>query len=362
MIFEGYKPSAKTGLVTGLLLAILVFSGFVIVEAKTVKHLAVLGAENAAVRMLVRLDRLEEGTRHITAGEYERALPLLQQAAEDDPVNVVVLYNLGYAYYQLAMQSGDRTRAILLLEKSESIFQRVQSLNPELDVIYFKLGKIALLKGDDQRAAAYYRLGLEYDPANAALQFNLARVYDQMRDYDRAIEHYAQSVALDPEFKYAYNNMGLIYEMQGDKAAAEEAYLSALAKDPTYNFARLNLGNLYADMDRLDEARELYLQALKLEPDNAYAHLYLGNVYFMKADFESAIRHYRISAIQEPDNANTYYLLAIALSKLQRADEALEAGLQYMALDPGGRFSEEIRGLIRSLEAQLSRHLPTLRD
>ena len=352
MVSERYRRSVKTGLIAGLALTGLVFASFSAPEAKTLKHLALRTAHKNTVSSLAELDRMRQGSDHMAAGDYASAIALWTKAVEKDPVNIVVTYNLAYAYYQMAMQTRDRAEALRLLDESEAAFQRVQTLNPELDVVYFKLGKIALVKGDDMQAAAYYRLGLQYDPGNAALQFNLARVYDQLQDYGNAITHYEKAIALDPEFKYAYNNLGLIHELRGSKAAAEKAYLAALKQDPAYNFARLNLGNLYADMDRLPEAKKLYLEALKLEPDNAYAHLYLGNAYFMTAEFDEAVRHYRISITRKPDNASAYYLLAISLSKLNRADEAMAAGMQYMALDPNGRFADEIQDLIISLKLQ----------
>lgn len=307
---------------------------------------------------------LDKATRLLDNKQYAEAIAVLTPTLEKDPVNLFTNFNLGLCYMELANLSIEKAatdgsesrkaRTIALLKKSEFFFRRVQNLNPELSVSYFKLGKISLLLNESAQAEAYYKEGIEMNPENAALEFNLARVYDQREAYEQALHHYNRAIALDPNFIYAYNNMGLILESQKKYKEAEKAYKTALQKDPEYNFARLNLGNLYAELDRLAEAKQLYLETLRREPGNSWAHLYLGNVYFVSADFVNASKEYKLATQLNPDFSTAYYLLAISLSKQERLDEAIHASLQYMNLEPEGRYSEQLKHLIVALKLHKS--------
>ncbi len=295
---------------------------------------------------------MDRASKMIEQDRFEQAIPLLDNAVSINPVNILALYNLAYCHYELAKVQTDSKQTIAHLRRAEMLFERVQNLNPNFILTYFKLGKIALLLQEPEKAAAYYRMGLEYEPGNAALIFNLARIYDTGNQSDMALAYYQKALDIDPDFIYAYNNMGLLYEQKKDYRSAEKAYQAALKKDKTYNYARLNLGNLYSTLNRPEEARGLFKEALKYEPDNAWAHLYLGNQYIVEENYQQAVNHYYRFTKIEPDYALVYYLLALSLSKLERYDEAMTASQRYIDLEPEGPHSTELRGFIVALKIQ----------
>ncbi len=289
---------------------------------------------------------LHQATELIGAHHCTEAIPHLEAAVEKSPTNLMALFNLGACHYDLAREAKNRTEFDAHLVQAENAFVRVQSLNADLLMTYFRLGKIALTRNDFEQAEHYYRAALEIAPDNAVLHFNLAGVYDEQKRYDEAIAHYKRSIELSPDFVFAYNNLGLVYEILKDTNQAEKVYKAALKKNRSYNFARLNLGNLYAEQGKYRTARKLYEEALQYEPENAWAHLYLGNVYFQTDDLENASREYQASIERNPGYATAYYLQAVTLHRLQRYDESLIAGLKYMSLAPQGRYSQEIMALI----------------
>lgn len=290
--------------------------------------------------------------------KYAEAIPYLREAVEKDPVNLFVNYSLGLCYLEVAKQLSENSddvpnadkRVQALLSNAEFYFNRSLDLNDELSVVYFKLGKIALMQNDQKKAIDAYQNGLAIDPENAALEFNIARVFDQQENAPKAIEHYNRAITLEPGFIYAYNNLGLIYEAQKNYKAAEKVYREALKQDKTYNFARLNLGNLYAETERYQDAKAIYLEALKYEPDNSWAHLYLGNLFFMDADYATASVHYQAAIKSNPGYTMAYYLLAVSLSKQEKVDEALSASLNYMNRDPYGKYADQMKQMIVSLK------------
>ncbi len=293
---------------------------------------------------------LQQATTQMEAKNYTEALNHLEKAIEKNPISLMASYNQGLCYLELARTSTQRGAMKSYLNASERAFLRAQSLNPDLLVTYFKLGKVALIQKNFDGAKHYYVSALEIDPENAVLHFNLAGVYDEQHDYDEAILHYKRAIEIDGHFIYAYNNLGLIYEASQKLDLAESVYRQALEKDQKYNYARLNLGNLYAEQGRFREAKRLYKRALIYEPENAWAHLYLGNIYFQNDDYAKAADAYQASIERNPDYATTYYLHAVSLNRLQRYDEALISSLKYLSVSPQGRYTQSILSLILSLK------------
>lgn len=286
----------------------------------------------------------------ISAGDYAMAIPMLKNALEKDSINIFALYNLGFCYQELAKQTHNKTQQQNFFSSAEYYLERVQSLSPDLDTIYFKLGKLALQQGKYDAARHYYEEGMAMFPENASFAFNLARVYDQEKNAYQAIKYYRKAITLQPDFIFAYNNLGLLLEQQKDYDEAEVIYKKALNADFTYNYARLNLGNLYAEQGKNTEAKALFKEALELEPDNGWAELYLANVYFQDDDYISASAHYEKALAINPDYAPAYYLYAVSLMKLDKVDDALQAGQRYIKLDPEGVFAPDVHRLIVALQ------------
>ena len=286
---------------------------------------------------------LQQAGATMARQDYASAIEHLRAAREKRPTSLLSVYNLGICHMALAQQTGIRTKASEhQLQQAELAFLRGKSLNPHLQAIDLKLGKLALLQKRPDAAKSYYLRSLAQHPQSSVLHFNLGGVYDEQAQYSKARTHYEQAIALNPNFTYAYNNLGLVYEATQHPGLAEAAYLQALRLKPTYAFARLNLGNLYATAGRLKEARVLYLQTLERDPDNSWGHLYLGNLFLKEGDLAHASAEYRTVIRLKPDYALVYYLQAMTLQQLGETDEALAASTMYLMLTPTGPFAAEM--------------------
>lgn len=297
---------------------------------------------------------LSKASAYLEKNEHAKALKYLVEAVEINPANILALFHLGCSYLELAKTSDIPEQQAVYLEQAQQAFDRVLDLNDELTLVYFKLGKIALMKNDIEAAKHYYQAGLQSDPGNAALIFNLARVYDQNNEKAQAIRYYRKTIEADPRFTYAYNNLALLYEESKDYPSAEKAYRQALKKDANYNLARLNLGNMYATTGKFASAQKLFNQALAKEPGNEWVYYYKGNMYLRQGDYRNAVAAYQQALSINPQHATTYYLLAVALSKLNRMDEAMQASLHYMQLAPDGEYAKEMKTLIMAVKLSQS--------
>lgn len=303
---------------------------------------------------------LLQGTREIEHGNNGAALPYLIESLEQNPTNLIALFHLGNAYLELAKNADIAPQRSMFLRQAYQNFERVINLNGSLTIAYFKLGKVALMANDLDSARRYYELGLEADPKNAALVFNLARVHDQANDKDKAMTFYRQAIELDPTFVFAYNNLGLLYEDKKDWLAAERYYKQALNKDPDYTLSRINLGNLYATIGRYGAAEKQLKVAIERDPENEWGFLYLGNVYLKQSKYQQAVEMYQHAVAINPEHPSLYYLMAIALFRLNRMDEAMQAGLRYVQLVPEGEFADEMKRLILSTKLSQSRGLTVM--
>jgi tetratricopeptide (TPR) repeat protein len=297
---------------------------------------------------------LSRASGRVQAGAYLEALPLLAETVEKNPTNILALFHLGGVYLELARQSPSADGRTVLLTQARQTFERVVDLNSDFTPPYFKLGKIALMQNDIEGAKRYYRQGLAVEPRNATLMFNLARVCDQNGERTVAIGYYRETLALDANFTFAYNNLALLYEEEHRYGEAEKAYKAALKHNAKYNLARLNLGNLYAVTGRYEAARRAFAEAQAQEPANTWVYYYEGNLHMRLSEYEQAATAYRRSIELDSGNATAYYLLAVSLSRLNRMDEALQASLHYMRLEPEGRYAQEMKSLILAMKLSQS--------
>src|SRR5262249_31702062 len=110
---------------------------------------------------------MQRGSAYVLQQNDKKALPYFEYSAEHLPTSVLAEYNLGYSHLSLAANAKTQAEAKYHLAKAEWSFLRTQNLNPDLDISYFKLGKIALAREDYQGAVDYYRMGVDNRPDNA---------------------------------------------------------------------------------------------------------------------------------------------------------------------------------------------------
>lgn len=300
-----------------------------------------------------------QGSALADAGHCDQAIPFFKKTIERRPTDVLAWYSLAVCSSNRADETTDTALKAELNQQAEIAYGRVKDLNPNIDVTYYKLGKYAMERGEYKAAKALYMEGVFANPDNVILLFNLAVASEKLDDVFGAQQAYEDAIKANPQFVYAYNNLGLLYEQQNQLDKAEATYKAALERVPEYNFARLNLGNLLQSEDRLDEAEKVYSEVVRYEPDNMWGYLYLGNVHYKQSNYESALHAYDHVISLNPNYTPAYFLSSLALQKLNRGDEALDRGMQYIRLEPNGAFSKEASDLVYSIKTSKTRALGT---
>jgi tetratricopeptide (TPR) repeat protein len=85
---------------------------------------------------------------------------------------------------------------------------------------------------------------------------------------------------------------------------------------------------------RFAEAAKLYEQAIAVCPDCYLARAYLGDATLFGGDAAGALVHYRRAAEINPHDYRLYYFQGSALARLGRVEEAIEAWVWSLVLNP----------------------------
>jgi TolB-like protein/Flp pilus assembly protein TadD len=129
---------------------------------------------------------------------------------------------------------------------------------------------------------------------------------------------------------------------EGVNRKAIDMFEKAIALDPGYGLAHGCLALALMVEHRFegaaqpikDRALNLALKAVRLAPDDSRCHLYLGDMYLFTGQFEMGLSQIERSIALNPNDANALTRLALALAKVGRAQEGLEAARRAIRNNP----------------------------
>jgi tetratricopeptide (TPR) repeat protein len=140
------------------------------------------------------------------SGEYAEAIPVLEQALEQQADDAQVLFNLAVAHD---------------------------------------------LTDNDEEALDLYLRVIELEPTDYPSHIAIGGIYIRDRNLDEAIEYLERGAELEPDEAFHYALLGLAYEVTGqiEKAIANYQLHLELAGDEPVDFVQDNLDDLLRDID-----------------------------------------------------------------------------------------------------------------
>ncbi|HVS36202.1 MAG TPA: serine/threonine-protein kinase [Gemmataceae bacterium] len=165
----------------------------------------------------------------------------------------------------------------------------------------------ALLQGNAEQAAGYYRAALASRPTAAV---GYCAVGDALRyhdDLDAAIDYYHKALQFDPNFARAHNNLGLSLQAQDQLDEAMGCFQKAAQLDPDYAWAHLDLGNLLRAKGRLDEAYDQFQEVLRLDPTNREVRDPLRSILVRRGRVEEVQAEWRKAIDADPSQHDTWF-------------------------------------------------------
>jgi tetratricopeptide (TPR) repeat protein len=189
------------------------------------------------------------GVNLVRAMQPEQALTWFDQAAEVEPMNVVVSVHRIEALTDLGRH-----------EDAEEAFYLAQQIDPEHADLYAVMADSLLASNHTERAVWCLR----------------------------------EAARLDPELPRVQARLAKAYAASGRMERARQLYLRDLRNDPGDVDTLLDMGELLLDMHRHTEAGEKFRRVLELEADQPDAHFLLGELAEIEGRTPDALVHYDV--------------------------------------------------------------------
>ncbi|HXO19689.1 MAG TPA: tetratricopeptide repeat protein [Thermoanaerobaculia bacterium] len=173
-------------------------------------------------------------------GDYDGAIREYQKALDENPADVVALYEMAFSY----LAKKDCPQAIAVAEKGLKVGHGYAAS------LYLVIGGCRDDLGDPKGAIAAYEAGIAAEPTTALLHFNLGVTYSKLRDWRQARLAYEKALFLDPAHASSHLGLAEVYEKDGYKVPALLALLRFLSLEPASERSRGAL----ASVDRVFHA------------------------------------------------------------------------------------------------------------
>ena len=208
--------------------------------------------------------------------------------------------------------------------KAYDLFQVALELNPDNDVIHFKIAEVLAKNGENNKAISYITQAIDLNNRNKYYYVLAAEIYKALSDYDNAIEVYKYLVDSLPGNQSYLFDLAIIYQYQGEYESALDVYERAeeifgmnefvLREKQKIYLKERNFDALIADWDRLidaypdnneytielsefllsqnmvSEAKSRLEELLEKDKGNMKAELLLSQISLRSGDLNEAIR------------------------------------------------------------------------
>jgi tetratricopeptide (TPR) repeat protein len=163
--------------------------------------------------------------------------------------------------------------------------------------------------------------------------------YLENESYNDCTRQFAGEIAKRRDNAKAHYYLGRCRLALDESRSALASLQKAVALDqgnPDYHFWQ---GVAYAANGQPQLERQSYQEALVIKPDHVQALVYLGHNRFDARRYRSALGYYNRALKQDPAIAAALYNRALALRKLQRTPEEINAWIAYLDRYPNGAFA-----------------------
>lgn len=216
---------------------------------------------------------------------YRMALTHLKQAVATDSMVPEMYFLQGKILLELNQ-----------FDKARSAFQKVRTLDPEFQGVWFQLGHTAFQQDDyeealrkyaqERRAIETHRIGYSPD-AYAAVLIQIGRCYTRLGQIENALQIYQKARLVDSSSAVIYADLGQLYKNEGEFA----------------------------------KGLEYYHRALQLASENLEYRYFYGYLLLQTGQPNAAVEQLRIVAEQQPWDYGAQYNLGLALSRIGESAE-----------------------------------------
>ncbi len=236
------------------------------------------------------IDTKSQGLAHYMMAVYDdlngqsaQATSEYQQSIKFDPAQTAPRLKLGADY----IRAGQFNKAIVQLKEAAH-------LSPQESRAHYLLAMIYAAQHNDDLAASEYEVVLKNagrdDPSNADAFLYLGQLYYAEGKLPQAIEQLLKLVQLEPASPTGFFLLGSVYAESHEQPKAIDAFREVLRIDPENSEALNSLGYTYAEAGiHLDEAVRMVGRALEIDPANGAYWDSLGWAFYKKGMLPQAL-------------------------------------------------------------------------
>jgi tetratricopeptide (TPR) repeat protein len=258
-------------------------------------------------------DTLNQAITDFQNGRPLQARDALKNLIGQDPNHIAAHHILGLIY----ASTGQVTEGIGFLRKAAE-------LDPNEPSILYNLSKALVDDRQYQEATKCLRHVLAIMPSNADAYLLLGKVYFQIKLFDEAVIQFKEALRIKPNFAEALSNMGNALFELGQYDEALKATEQALIISPSLIQTLSLRGLILKKLGQYENAAESFTKALKISPNEAHLHANLSSTLYdlhrYPEGFATAQRALQLSA----NTPEIWLLNGIFLKKLQRFEDALQ--------------------------------------
>lgn len=341
-------------------------------SAIRIRWLALIGCAVAAFTILrplpvqaqaqAQADTLQQATALIASGRYAQAEQLLEPLLQTSS-NAQVRYLLGFALIQLyrfeeaeghlreALQMDPRqpewqhalAKALIEQGRNKAAFQVLGEairLRPEAKY-HFARAMCALNQGDSKTAETELRRCLGRDSSHNEALYRLGTILIDRGEYSAAIPLLQDCLKGNPQHLEARFSLGLARSRSGNLQEAMENFESILNEVPGHVGALYNLGRTlmrlgrseqgrrrlaeFQAMSQLEDRIDFYRKAVQKNPSHWQGRIQLAEMLLQAGNAEPAFEQLMAARRMAPRHAPIYRLMAQALRRMGRAQDAQQA-------------------------------------
>jgi tetratricopeptide (TPR) repeat protein len=245
----------------------------------------------------------------IKLANYDLAIKHLKTIQEAYPENSEDLYNLAYAIYSKAKQTGDNQGYM----EAANYLESAVNLDKEMEKSYLLMGLCYRGAGLYDKARATYNRAAGIQTFSRSVFYNLiGHTFAENEEYRQAAEYYKMSIAADQSNMLAYLNLGNVYSLLNETELALDNYKKSIEFAGDFVVPYVKIGELYMNSERYYEAIQWLSQALKVNPEHADAS-YMIAIAYQKTDRQKEMIDYLKKAARLGSDQAVYKLKEIGI-------------------------------------------------
>ncbi|HEV2751672.1 MAG TPA: tetratricopeptide repeat protein [Gemmatimonadales bacterium] len=228
-------------------------------------------------------------------------------------------------------------------EEARGLAEELHALTPEDVDALVAVAKGRAAGGDAAGALTALRQAQTRAPARADLHKLQGDVALRIGDKAGALDAYRAALELDAGYVQVWLDLGRLHEDKEEWADAQRAYERALDVLPTFHEAALALADLLRRSGRVKQAVVRLAELLEQDPYDLPALLLLGRALLDDKRDDQALEAFRRALKFDPEQVEALFQQGVALARLHRYGEAVQAWEKVTRIEPGGPFAQRAR-------------------